>query len=861
MDALLDFEECVKDSPRFRSVNSSIESIDNNNVECLLEKNRDTGAGQSYSSTNQQFLSGLKELCGFYHKDGVITGCLEQFHQALSEILSFHTMLLDQTQRAIAQQLSNLCSQFVPALGDCRREFLRIGEDLDSVCVKNAQVSKATERSLRRAHTCCWPPGSANQHFALDYCLQLNCFRTQQRADILNSIFSYVQAQSTFFHQGFDLLRDLDPTVKTMKQQISRVSSECAAKRKELENTHQLVQQREEPVVFVEDLRLCAVKLLENIDRRFCFELVSVQKSCVLQADSEPLRQTWITVLQKSIDQAYRDSHTNSVSRLQPSPPAVPDPPGSSDLGSGPGKSHRPGCSSAGPGELTVLRLWSRAAEVGLGQPGSDRVHPVFRIHRSLGVHVSKVRSITLDSWDPEHLKLLCILGNDVMNDLLESRCSEEARVKPAPDASRLFQGRASAAPLPGGAGRDVVAMATALAQGSEVNAVVPEEHGRTALIGAAIGGSLLACEFLLLNGAKVNHRDLSGQGALHAAATAGHTGQVCLLLKRGANQYAADERGHDPLAIAVETANADIVTLLRMARMNEEMKDSEGLFGATALSPPPSQTLQASSDLGSGQESLHRPGVYLQARELTAATVEPSSRSWAFGQPGSDRVHPVFRDSQEFGGSRVKGQIHHVRLLGSRTSEAAVHSGKRRDERICWSLVVQKKLESNLLQTLHGRKKELWIQEKYVEKRFVRRENPGSLLACEFLLLNGAKVNHRDLSGQGALHAAATAGHTGQVCLLLKRGANQYAADERGHDPLAIAVETANADIVTLLRMARMNEEMKDSEGLFGATGDDETFQDIFRDFSDMASHEPDKLSRRKFSRDTEEDPPNHRD
>lgn len=90
--------------------------------------------------------------------------------------------------------------------------------------------------------------------------------------------------------------------------------------------------------------------------------------------------------------------------------------------------------------------------------------------------------------------------------------------------------------------------------------------------------------------------------------------------------------------------------------------------------------------------------------------------------------------------------------------------------------------------------------------------------MACEFLLLNGAKVNHRDLRGQGALHAAATAGHTGycradaagagsrfslgacrQVCLLLRRGANQYAADETGQDPLAIAVETAHADIVTL--------------------------------------------------------------
>lgn len=37
---------------------------------------------------------------------------------------------------------------------------------------------------------------------------------------------------------------------------------------------------------------------------------------------------------------------------------------------------------------------------------------------------------------------------------------------------------------------------------------------------------------------------------------------QVCLFLKRGANQHATDEEGKDPLTIAVEAANADIVTL-----------------------------------------------------------------------------------------------------------------------------------------------------------------------------------------------------------------------------------------------------------------------------------------------------------
>lgn len=35
---------------------------------------------------------------------------------------------------------------------------------------------------------------------------------------------------------------------------------------------------QEESTMLFDDLRLCAVKPLDSIDRRFCFELVSVQK-------------------------------------------------------------------------------------------------------------------------------------------------------------------------------------------------------------------------------------------------------------------------------------------------------------------------------------------------------------------------------------------------------------------------------------------------------------------------------------------------------------------------------------------------------------------------------------------------------
>ena len=51
---------------------------------------------------------------------------------------------------------------------------------------------------------------------------------------------------------------------------------------------------------------------------------------------------------------------------------------------------------------------------------------------RGFGVHVSKVRSITLDAWEPELLKVFSELGNDVVNRIyLVNVPDEVARATP----------------------------------------------------------------------------------------------------------------------------------------------------------------------------------------------------------------------------------------------------------------------------------------------------------------------------------------------------------------------------------------------------------------------------------------------
>lgn len=47
-------------------------------------------------------------------------------------------------------------------------------------------------------------------------------------------------------------------------------------------------------------------------------------------------------------------------------------------------------------------------------------------IHRSLGVHVSKVKSLMLDKWEPESIEVMLRLGNAKANQIYEANVDIE---------------------------------------------------------------------------------------------------------------------------------------------------------------------------------------------------------------------------------------------------------------------------------------------------------------------------------------------------------------------------------------------------------------------------------------------------
>ncbi|XP_070824231.1 arf-GAP with coiled-coil, ANK repeat and PH domain-containing protein 3 [Chaetodon trifascialis] len=812
----VDFEECIKDSPRFRA---NIDEVETEvvEIEAKLDKlvklcSGMIEAGKAYVSANKLFVNGIRDLSQQCKKDEMISECLEKCGESLQEIINYHMILFDQAQRSVKQQLHNFVKEDVRKFKETKKHFDRVREDMEIAQVKNAQAPRNKPHEVEEATGTLSITRKCFRHLALDYVLQINVLQAKKKFEILDAMLSFMHAQYSLFQQGYNLLDEIDPYMKKLAAELDQLVIDSAMEKREMEHKHATIQQRvsswdfsyddskvefnvdapngvvmegylfkrasnafktwnrrwfsiqnsqlvyqkklkDSLTVVVEDLRLCSVKPCEDIERRFCFEVVSPSKSCMLQAESEKLRQAWIQAVQASIASAYRESpDTYYIEHLDRTAS-----PSTSSIDSASEPRER-----SVRGETILQRIQclpgnEQCCDCGQADPRWASINlgillciECSGIHRSLGVHCSKVRSLTLDSWEPELLKLMCELGNSVINHIYEGSYQEQGLKKPLPSSSRqekeawikakyvekkflkklcsteiLINGERkserrwsvkkcrrhnSATTVPktrrryrqdpgstspstlsaaaakfrrdslfcpdeldslfsyfdtgsgprslssdsglGGStdgstdilvfgsvvdsvteecevsedssgeaeleaepetsdpedvrdlhpgallykaskARNLPVMAEALAHGADVNLVTDEDEGKTPLIQAVIGGSLIACEFLLQNAADVNQRDARGRGPLHHATYLGHTGQVCLFLKRGATQNDGDEDGQDPLSIAVQQANADIVTLLRLARMNEEMRESEGPFGQPGQYPASSPTEQ----------------------------------------------------------------------------------------------------------------------------------------------------------------------------------------------------------------------------------------------------------------------------
>ncbi|XP_061571964.1 arf-GAP with GTPase, ANK repeat and PH domain-containing protein 1 isoform X2 [Cololabis saira] len=157
-------------------------------------------------------------------------------------------------------------------------------------------------------------------------------------------------------------------------------------------------------------------------------------------------------------------------------------------------------------------------------------------IHRNLGTHLSRVRSLDLDEWPLELIKVMSAIGNELANGVWEA--GAQGHLKPGPDATReererwiraKYEQRLFLASLPStelslgqqllraAAEEDLRAVVLLLAHGSrqQVNETWGEGDGRNALHLASHKGNVVVTQLLIWYGVDLAAKDAHGNSAM----------------------------------------------------------------------------------------------------------------------------------------------------------------------------------------------------------------------------------------------------------------------------------------------------------------------------------------------------------